>query len=40
VNKKIDRGFARKLRGEIETWEEEGLVSPIQKDQILAYYRM
>ncbi len=40
MKKKIDHGFARKLRKEIETWLEEGLVSPIQKDQILAYYRM
>lgn len=40
MGKKIDRGFARKLREEIEIWEQEGLVSPILKDQILAYYKM
>jgi len=40
MGKKIDRGFARKLREEIEIWEREGLVSPILRDRILAYYQM
>jgi len=40
MGKKIDRGFARKLRDEIEVWEQEGMVSPILKEQILAYYQM
>ena len=29
MGKKIDRGFARKLRDEIEVWEQEGMVSPV-----------
>ena len=37
---KVDRAFARKLRKEIEVWEREGLVSPILKDRILAWYQM
>jgi uncharacterized membrane protein len=40
MGKKIDRGFARKLRDEIEIWVQEGMVSPILKEQILAYYQM
>jgi hypothetical protein len=37
---KVDRGFARKLRKEMEGWEREGLVSPILRDRILAWYQM
>src|SRR5512143_2414412 len=40
MGKKSDRGFARKLRDEIEIWEQEGMVSPILKEQILARYQM
>ncbi len=40
MSSKVDRAFARKLRKEIEVWEQEGLVSPILKDRILAWYQM
>ena len=38
MNRKPDRAFGKKLRDEIEYWEKEGLISPIQKDRILAQY--
>jgi uncharacterized membrane protein len=40
MSPKVDRAFARKLRKEMEAWEREGLVSPILRDRILAFYRM
>ncbi len=40
MDKKIDRGFGRKLRAEIEDWQTGGIISAIQKEQILALYRV
>jgi hypothetical protein len=40
MSPRVDRAFARKLRKEIEVWDQEGLVSPIPKDRILARYQM
>jgi hypothetical protein len=40
MSPEVDRAFARKRRKEIEAWEQEGLVFPILKDRILAWYQM
>jgi len=40
MDRKRNRALGRKLREEIEFWEEEGLISPIQKERVLARYSL